>query len=242
MIASLLSLHGCTKAEEVEEQSQNQVVPQGKPNTEKKLEENPSSNSPTNRLPEGLSVSFHQGEITATIASWEEAQHFIASQKGKIVVLDLWSTSCVPCIREYPHLVALQKKYPEQVVCVSFNVDYYGGEENPPELNRDAVMKVLVKHHSKLKNFISSTPDEALYKKIDLASIPVAFVYNKEGTLEKRFDNETKAYSKEGFSYEKNIVPLVEKLLSKMEQKDANLKEQDTVSMLKNGHLHNAIL
>ncbi|NCA11914.1 hypothetical protein EBR56_08940, partial [bacterium] len=50
----------------------------------------------------------------------------IAAHRGKIVVLDCWSTSCPPCVREFPRLVALADKHPRDVVCMSLSFDYEG--------------------------------------------------------------------------------------------------------------------
>lgn len=158
-------------------------------------------------------INLEREGITAKIATWEQVRQFAVGQKGKIVVIDIWSTWCFPCVKEYPHLVSLQKKYPEKVVCISFNINYDGSEASPPESNAEEIMDFLVEKNSKLHNFISSTSDEELYEKIDLASIPVAYVYDAEGTLIKRFDNQKQEYGKEGFNYEKHIVPLIERML-----------------------------
>ncbi len=155
-----------------------------------------------------------QNNVEAKIASWKETEEFIKSQKGKIVVLDIWSTFCPPCLREYPHLVALQKKYPQRVVCISFNVNYSGIEEEPPESHSKEILDFLVKKKSNLVNIISSTPDEQFYEATDITSIPVVYVYNTDGTIHKVFQ-ESKEYGDDGFSYEKHITPLVDKLVTK---------------------------
>ena len=38
----------------------------------------------------------------------------LASLKGKVVLIDFWSTTCVPCVREMPDLKALYLKYKTQ--------------------------------------------------------------------------------------------------------------------------------
>ncbi len=48
--------------------------------------------------------------VELQILDWEGVQKLLASKKGKIVVLDAWSTSCVPCVREFPNLVGLHKR------------------------------------------------------------------------------------------------------------------------------------
>lgn len=162
--------------------------------------------------------TFEKEGVTAEIANWDETQAFIAKQKGKIVVVDLWSTWCEPCLREFPHLVELQKKYPEKVVCVSFNVNYDGSKNSPPESNSEELMEFYSKQKANIVNIISSTPDEKIYERLNLAAIPATYVYGPDGTLKKRFDNEKQEYGKEGFTYEKHIVSLINEMLQKPSQ------------------------
>ncbi|MBN72598.1 TlpA family protein disulfide reductase [Gimesia chilikensis] len=157
--------------------------------------------------------TFAENGVTAEIANWEQVQEFVQKQKGKVVVVDLWSTWCEPCIAEFPHLVELQKKYPEKVVCVSYNMNYDGSKDSPPESNKEELMEFYTKHNAEIVNIISSTPDMDLYEKIDLASIPAAYVYGPDGKLAKRFDNEKQEYGKEGFTYDKHIIPYVDEIL-----------------------------
>lgn len=156
--------------------------------------------------------TFDKEGITAEIANWDQVQEFIQKQKGKVVVMDLWSTWCEPCIQEFPHLVELQKKYPEKVVCISFNMNYDGSKNSPPESNEEELMEFYTKHKADIVNIISSTPDEDLYKNLNLAAVPAAYVYGPDGKLAKRFDNEKQEYG-ESFTYEKHITPYIEELL-----------------------------
>ncbi|MEZ5948990.1 MAG: TlpA disulfide reductase family protein [Planctomycetaceae bacterium] len=144
-------------------------------------------------------------------AQWHEVQAELAKHKGKVVVLDLWSTWCAPCVRELPHLVALQKKHPEQVVCISVNLNFDGSDT--PDVHAPEVLQLLAKLDARIINLLSTTPDETIYETIDLASIPVAFVYQNNGELKKRFDNESSEYGDEGFTYQDHVIPLVEELL-----------------------------
>lgn len=162
--------------------------------------------------------TFERDGLTAQIANWEQLQEFISSQDGKIVVVDLWSSWCEPCLREFPHLVALQKKYPEKVVCVSFNLNYDGSKNSPPESSSEELMEFFSQQKAEIVNLISSTPDEDLYKALNLAAIPAAYVYGTDGKLQKRFDNETLAYGQEGFTYEEHITPFINDLLQQSQK------------------------
>ena len=157
---------------------------------------------------------FEKDGIVAEIATWEQTQAYIAKQVGKVVVLDAWSTSCAPCLKEFPHLVALQKKYPDKVVCISLNLDYYGDVDLPPESSSDKILAFLAKQKSELHNVISSTASDDFYVDVGLASIPAIFVYAADGKPKKRFDNDYLEFGKEGFTYQEHVIPLIEKLLS----------------------------
>ena len=152
--------------------------------------------------------------VTLTIKSWKETEALIAAQKGKVVVVDLWSTSCVPCMKEFPNLVALHEKFPaKKITCISVSCDYEGLEEEPPESKKPSVMKFLKSTKATCTNLLLSDADVDVYDKIELAAIPAVYVYDTAGRMVKRFDNDSGEYGDEGFTYKDHIVPLVEKLL-----------------------------
>ena len=152
---------------------------------------------------------------TVEILSWDELQKRREAFRGKVVVLDVWSTYCDPCVREFPNLVALQKQFGDKVRCISFDTDYSGAVREPPESFRKLVLDFLTKRGaSGLLNVISSDPSEDFYNTIHLGGPPAVFVYDQSGNLVKRFDNNQAPKTPE-FTYQRDIVPLVEKLLRK---------------------------
>ena len=146
---------------------------------------------------------------------WDQLQEVVARHKGKVVVIDIWSTSCEPCLREFPHLVALQRRHPDDVVCISFDCDYIGAKNKAVGYYRERVLKQLTSQHAeKLINGISTMAADELFQQLDIDSIPAVYVYDRTGKLSKRFDNRTPASdSEEGISYEKQIDPLVADLV-----------------------------
>jgi thiol-disulfide isomerase/thioredoxin len=153
-------------------------------------------------------------KVTVEIGGWQQTLKRVASHKGKIVVLDAWSTSCEPCKKEFPNLVALHRKYEAKgVVCMTINSDYIGARNKPPEYYRERVLKFLEKHEATFENFMSNTPSDELYEQMDLASIPAVWVFGREGKLVKRFDNEQAEKEEDFFTYA-NVTGLVEELLA----------------------------
>lgn len=152
--------------------------------------------------------------VKLTAATWEDVQKIVAGARGKVVVVDVWSTACQPCMEEFPHLVKLQRDQPE-TVCVSISVDYAGIRSKPPEYYRERVETFLAEQKAEaVRNYLCSQPADELFEKIELDSIPAVYVYSRDGKLAKRFDNRTPAKpGSEGISYQTQVVPLVEKLV-----------------------------
>jgi thiol-disulfide isomerase/thioredoxin len=145
------------------------------------------------------------------VASWEETERVIKNNKGTIIVLDIWSTGCQPCVKEFPQLVELSNSG-LRVMCISLNTNYIG--IGKPRDEFDDVLKFLTRQNAnQVHNLLSSDADEDLYKKIGIASIPVVQVYGRDGKLAKQFDNEKDEYGKDGFTYEKHVTPYVQKLV-----------------------------
>jgi thiol-disulfide isomerase/thioredoxin len=119
----------------------------------------------------------------------------VGDYKGKVLVLDLYATWCAPCRVSIPHLVELQRRYGANgLEIVGLNV---GGADD----------RVKVKDFAKEFGIQYSLgfPDQTLsdFLLSDDASIPQTFVFNREGTLVKRF-----------IGYEESITgPLLEQLI-----------------------------
>lgn len=142
-------------------------------------------------------------DVKLVIKDYDGLQQLIASKKGKVVVVDAWSTYCDPCMKEFPGLVGLHKKYgPEKVACISMCTNYAGIGKPEDELAEP--LAFLKKQGATFDNLLSSDADEALYKKLKIASIPCIFVYDADGKLAKLFDKET-TYAE----VEKVVQPLV---------------------------------
>jgi thiol-disulfide isomerase/thioredoxin len=154
--------------------------------------------------------------VDLKILNWEETEKLIASHQGKIVVMDVWSTACLPCMREFPNLVALDKKHrTDGVACISLSLDYDGIKDKPPESYRERVLKFLTKSEATFDNVLSNVPsDDLLDKHLELASMPAVYVYGRDGKLVKRFDNESVSNEIPEFTY-KDVTKLVAELLAK---------------------------
>jgi len=153
--------------------------------------------------------------VDVRILDWKETQALVTSHSGKVVVLDVWSTTCVPCVQELPGLVKLHRQHgAAQVACITVSCDYVGLKDEPPGALREDVLRVLRRVGATFDNILLNVAADEFFKDIALASIPAVYVYGPDGKLATRFDNDTDRYGDDGFDYKSHIAPLVEKLLT----------------------------
>lgn len=157
------------------------------------------------------------GKVTLQPADWKQAQALVAKHKGKIVVLDVWSTSCDPCMKEFPNLVKLHQQHGQDVACLSLSTDFAGIKNKPPEFYKARVLKFLEEQKATFDNLLCTTPADELFEELDLASIPAVYVYGRDGKLVKRFDGgdgENVGTDEEAFTYA-DVNKVVNELLQK---------------------------
>ncbi|MBA4016660.1 MAG: hypothetical protein C0483_05680 [Pirellula sp.] len=143
-------------------------------------------------------------EVKLDLKSVEQLRELIAAKKGKVVVVDAWSTYCDPCMKEFPGLVGLHKKYgPEKIACVSFCMNYVGLGKVEDEI--EPVIEFLRKQGATFDNILSTDEDSVVNKKLDIKSVPAIFIYDRDGKLVKLINTET-TYAE----VEKIVTPLMD--------------------------------
>lgn len=155
-------------------------------------------------------------EIKVELASFDELKQRIANYKDRVVVVDAWSTSCLPCMKEFPHLVELAKRWPEDVVCISVNLDFAGLPDTTPTTCLPAVTKFLqskAADPANLVNLVSTDTDEQMFAKFEIESIPSIFVYDRTGAVAAKLTIDSAGA--DGLTYAGDVIPLVEKLIEK---------------------------
>ena len=112
----------------------------------------------------------------------------VAGHRGRVVVLDCWSTSCPPCVRDFPGLVTLARRYPD-VACLSLSFDYEG--IGTPEEALPRVREFLTAVGAgAIDNMLGREESDALSRALGLAGVPAVFVWGRDGTLARRFDED----------------------------------------------------
>lgn len=163
-------------------------------------------------LPENVELPVESGaSVPPAIkyGTWEQIQT-IAKSTGKVTVVDLWSLSCEPCLKEFPGLVRLHQSLGSSVQCIAVDLDFDGRKTRPPEYYEERVATFLESvGASGFPTYISVTSSDDVFAATELDSIPAVLIYDAEGKIVKVFADTGDSI---GFTYDKDIIPLVSKL------------------------------
>ena len=113
---------------------------------------------------------------------WEQTdgkRAVFSDYKGKVLVLDLYATWCVPCRVSIPHLIGLQQRFERLgLQVVGLNVGGPEDEKLVPAFAKELnIQYPLAKPDEELVRFLTSDND----------NIPQTFVFDREGKLVRRF-------------------------------------------------------
>jgi thiol-disulfide isomerase/thioredoxin len=129
----------------------------------------------------------------------------VRAQKGKVVVVDVWASWCLPCKKEFPHLVELHRAHAGKgLVCISVSVDE--AETAGPAL------EFLKKQKATFANYRLDEEAGFWAERWDVKAIPIVFVFDRDGKRAAKF---TLDDPDRQFDYQKDVNPLVNKLLAK---------------------------
>ena len=140
-----------------------------------------------------------------TMGTWTDIETLIKENRGKVIVVDIWSTYCAPCLKEFPRLLALQKQHGDKLLCVSFNINYAGLPNQTVETDLPYIHKFLAKQKFQVTNIVSTETDEQVYAQLEIYSIPAILVFDKTGQRIGTVMEEA--------AYEKTVNPLVAQLI-----------------------------
>ncbi len=114
----------------------------------------------------------------------------IAACRGRVTVLDCWSTSCPPCVRDFPRLVALSERHRDTVACLSLSFDYEG-IGTPADVVPKVRAFLEASGARRVTNLLGTEESDALAAQLELVGVPAVFVYDRDGNLLERFDEES---------------------------------------------------
>jgi thiol-disulfide isomerase/thioredoxin len=128
-------------------------------------------------------VLANAAEVDLKSVKLSELQEAIKAQAGKIVVMDVWGTFCVPCKKEFPRLVKLHEEHAKDgLVCMSLSID--------DKEDRAAALDFLKTRHATFANFLIDEPAMVWQNHFLLKGVPAVFIWDRAGKQVARFDGD----------------------------------------------------
>ncbi len=124
-----------------------------------------------------------RGEVKLERLNWSQLQKRLANPSVKYTIVDAWSTTCGPCKENFPHVVAMHKKYaPKGLAVISLSLD------DPTD--KAAVAEAQRFLEEKKATFTNILLDENFgdgFDKLNINGIPAVFIFGPDGKEVKRF-------------------------------------------------------
>ena len=103
---------------------------------------------------------------------------FIKSREGKVLIINIWATWCVPCKEEFPDLIKIAEKYSEQIELIGISIDY-------PDEVESKIIPFLQRLRPNFINYVNVESDaEKFINNLNpdwSGAIPATFFYDSEG-------------------------------------------------------------
>jgi thiol-disulfide isomerase/thioredoxin len=116
-------------------------------------------------------------DVSLTPVTFEQWRRELAALEGRIVVVDMWATWCVPCVERFPKMVELYHEYsPRGVTFVSMCLDDRGDTEAVAYAR-----EFLNKQQATFANYLMDEIVTEGFVKLDLLGIPAVHVYAPDG-------------------------------------------------------------
>ncbi len=108
----------------------------------------------------------------------DELNDIIKNREGRVLLINIWATWCVPCKEEYPDLIKISNKYGEQIELIGISIDY-------PDEVESKIIPFLNKLKPNFINYVNVENDtERFINNLNpdwSGAIPATFFYDSDG-------------------------------------------------------------
>ena len=101
----------------------------------------------------------------------------VRQNRGKVVLVDFWNFPCIPCKKEMPYLVEMQKEFsPEGLVAITVALD------DPPDQEAQAnCLKYLKAIRSNTTNLMLDEAPEVWGPRLNISAVPHVVLFDRRG-------------------------------------------------------------
>lgn len=125
-----------------------------------------------------LFLPINNSDIIVNKIDSVSLDNLIKERNGKILLINIWATWCIPCREEFPDLVKLNSAYKNKIDVVAVSVDYEDEIESK-------IMPFLKKNNVNFPVYVSGfNNDDSLinyFKSEWSGAIPATFIFDMDG-------------------------------------------------------------
>ncbi len=108
----------------------------------------------------------------------DELNDIIKNREGRVLLINIWATWCIPCKEEFTDLIKISNKYSEQIELIGISIDY-------PDEVESKIIPFLNKLKPNFINYVNGENDtERFINNLNpdgSGAIPATFFYDSEG-------------------------------------------------------------
>jgi thiol-disulfide isomerase/thioredoxin len=118
--------------------------------------------------------------VDLKLVRYDGLAELIRKNRGKVILVDFWADTCVPCKRAMPHLVRLANKHRKDgLVTITVSVDKAWEQYN--DKTRARLLKFLRETGADFTNLVLDESKEVLEEKLRVTSVPSLYVFDRQG-------------------------------------------------------------
>lgn len=124
-------------------------------------------NAPRIRAPElPESLTWHNTDTPITLAD----------QRGKVVILDFWTSCSINCMHTLPDLAWLEKRYPEELTVIGVHTPKFANERNGDTLQK-SINRFYIRHP------VAHDPGFSVWQRYGIKAWPTLIYIDPEGYI-----------------------------------------------------------
>lgn len=124
------------------------------------------------------SIVFTQNKSSIELVDKDNINQLISTRNGKVLLVNVWATWCIPCKEEIPDLNEVHQKYSAEVDVVGISIDF-------PEEMEKRILPFLDQNIVEYKVVVSNfKKDNELIDLLNLkwgGALPASFIFDKTG-------------------------------------------------------------